>query len=96
MRQSANFLTSNYIFHDEVPRILDHGRSQGLNIVPVVAKPCDWQAHPWLSVLNARPKNGTPVWRDHGAHVDQELTYIVQESRMISARPLSTWRRPIT
>ena len=80
---SANFLTSDFILHEEIPQLLARHRSYGMHIVPVIAQYCDWQAQQWLATLNVRPKNGTPVWRDGGIHADKDLADIIHEIRRI-------------
>lgn len=80
---SANFLTSAYINEKEIPWMRQRHLKGKLTIVSLIAKHCEWQAHPWLMTLGARPKHGQPVWRDNGVHVDQELTRIVHEVRTI-------------
>ncbi len=76
---SANFLTSKFILQDEVPRILKRRQADGLTVVPLIAKPCAWHEHEWLATLGAKPKQGTPVWRDGGELADQELAEIARE-----------------
>jgi hypothetical protein len=76
---SDHFLNSNFIREKEVPAMLQRRQQGGLTLFPVIAKACAWRTVPWLAGLNAKPKNGDPVWRDDGQHVDKELAKIAQE-----------------
>ena len=37
---SANFLTSNFILQEEVPRLLERRDGEGMRIFPVIIRPC--------------------------------------------------------
>ncbi len=76
---TANFLTSDFIIHQEVPKLLERRESEDLIIFPVVAKACAWQRVDWLKSINVRPKNGKPVWSDGASHVDEDLATITLE-----------------
>ena len=43
---SANFLTSSFCMDEEIPYFLEN--EEELEILPVLVRPCPWQAHPWL------------------------------------------------
>jgi formylglycine-generating enzyme required for sulfatase activity len=76
---TANFLTSDTIERLEVPKLLARHQLDGLPIVPIIARHCAWQEVDWLTKMNVRPKNGTPVWRDGGKYADEELERIARE-----------------
>lgn len=76
---SANFLSSPFIQNDEVPRLLQRREVEGLPVIPVIAKPCAWRQLDWLAGMQARPKNGDPVWRENGIYADAELAAIAEE-----------------
>ena len=76
---TVNFLNSGFIQGKEVPRLLERRASEGLTVFPVIAKACTWKKVPWLSKMNVKPKNGTPVWRSGGIHVDEDLAAIAEE-----------------
>lgn len=83
---TANFLTSEFILNTEVPRLLERRKSEGVVVFPVIAKPCAWRRVDWLAKMNVRPKNGTPVWREGGRYVDEDLAAIADEVAEIIAR----------
>lgn len=75
---TANFLNSQFIKNEEVPRLLERRRHEGLVVFPVIARPCAWSRVNWLTKLNVKPKNGTPIWRQGGRYVDEELALIAE------------------
>jgi DNA-binding NarL/FixJ family response regulator len=83
---TANFLNSNFILREEVPRLLTRRKKDGLVVFPIIAKHCAWRRIEWLKVMQVRPRYGEPVWRQEGAHADQELARIAEEVADIVAR----------
>jgi serine/threonine protein kinase len=79
---SANFLTSDFILQEEVPRLLERRNQEGLTIFPVIAKPCTWDHVEWLKQLNVRPENGVAVWGP-GSYIDAALATIAEEVAQI-------------
>jgi len=55
---SADFLVSNFIRTEEVPRILERRKSEGLLVIPVFVKPCPWERVEWLSKIQGEPLDG--------------------------------------
>ncbi len=74
-----HFLNSKFIKSKEVPAILQRRRSNGLTVYPIIARACAWETVSWLTAMNVKPKNGAPVWRQNGRHVDEELARIAQD-----------------
>jgi len=76
---TANFLTSKFILEKEVKTLLERREKEGVYVFPVIAKACAWRKVAWLSEMNLRPRNGTPVWGDGGIHVDEDLARVAEE-----------------
>lgn len=76
---SADYLNSDFINEREIPQLLERRQNEGLTVFPVIAKSCLWRRVSWLESMQVRPRSGAPVWRDGGAHVDDELTKIADE-----------------
>jgi len=76
---SAQFLGSEFILGKEVPKLMQRRKKEGLKVIPVIAKACAWRKIRWLNKLNAKPKNGTPIWRGGNEDPDEELTKIAEE-----------------
>jgi TIR domain-containing protein len=55
---SVDALDSSFIRLQELPRILDRRRMDGMLLIPVLVRPCAWRQIPWLEALqleNAKP-----------------------------------------
>lgn len=76
---SDNFLSSNFILNEEVPRLLQRRQSEGLRIVPVVVEPCLWNQVQWLSKKQLRPKDGRPISGGNDHQIKTELVAIAEE-----------------
>jgi hypothetical protein len=76
---SADFLTSNFILSEEVPRLLDRKDKEGLRIFPVIIRPCAWKHVKWLARMNLRPKDGKPISSGDEHQIDDDLAAIADE-----------------
>lgn len=76
---SANFLTSNFILKEEIPRLLELRAKKGMRIFPVVIKPCAWNQVKWLSQMNLRPEDGKPMSGGNEHLIDTDLTNVANE-----------------
>lgn len=76
---SANFLTSNFILSEEVPRFFQRRLREGLRIFPVIIKPCAWKEVKWLSSIQIRPKDGRPLSSGNENQIDTDLAAIAEE-----------------
>ena len=66
---SANFLASDFILREELPRLLERrGR-----IVPVIVEPCAWKEVDWLSQMRVFPEDGRPLSGRSEQEWNQEL-----------------------
>jgi len=76
---SANFLTSNFILREEVPRLLKRRKEDGMRIFPVIIRPCAWKQVKWLTQMNLRPKDGKPISRGDEHQIDTDMAAIANE-----------------
>jgi hypothetical protein len=58
---SADFLASDSIREVEIAHLLERRRSGGLHVVPVLARPCQWQMVDWLQPMKMLPAGGTAL-----------------------------------
>ncbi len=105
---SANFLTSNFILDEEVPKFLARREKKGMRVFPLIIKPCAWTEVKWLSKIQARPKDGKPLSTRRAPQVDSDLTAFAKEiaaivkrmeppaktSEVLETSEVSTWRIP--
>jgi WD40 repeat protein len=87
---SANFLTSKFCMHEEVPSFLKLRKEKGLKIIPIIISHCDWEAVDWLKSLQVRPKNGTPLSSRKPSQRDADLASITKEVRSFLASSEAT------
>jgi tetratricopeptide (TPR) repeat protein len=76
---SANFLTSQFILGEEVPRLLQRRAEEGVRVFPVIVKPCAWKQVSWLSRLKAYPKDGRPLSGGTDYQIDADLAAVAEE-----------------
>jgi len=84
---SADFLTSGFIRGREIPEILRRRESEGLRVIPVIVRPCPWQAVPWLSKIQCRPKDGHPLSAGTDHQIETDLSALALEIRNLLAAP---------
>jgi acyl carrier protein len=83
---TADFLTSEFILGEEVPRALQQWRESGLKVVPVYCRPCAWEAVPWLAKIQIWPRSAQPLWRNAGDDAASGLSELAHEiARMVGA-----------
>ena len=98
---SADSLTSEFILHSEVPRLLERRSGDGLAVFPVICEDCVWQEVSWLARLQVRPKDGKPLESFQGSKRNAELVKIAKEILSIvrngssPGRPTRTVEAPI-
>jgi hypothetical protein len=76
---SADYLASNFVREEEIPRLLERRRHEGMLIVPVICRPCVWLHIPWLSSMLVRPHDGRPLSVRTIPQAEVEITKIVEE-----------------
>lgn len=86
---SSDFLASRFIQDNELPRLLQRRKEQGLHIIPIIVRPCLWEAEPVLSDLQTLPKDAKAVitFREETGERDQVWTDIC---RIIERRAVGT------
>src|ERR1044071_8984604 len=81
---SADFLASDFISREEVPRLTALAGERGVRIVPVLVSACGWQDVPALGRLQMFPEHLAPLARV--ADPDQELAELASELRRLVRR----------
>lgn len=57
---SAEFFVGSQIQDNQLPLLLLH-QQQGLRLIPIIARACDWQSHAALAQLKPLPADGTAL-----------------------------------
>lgn len=58
---SSDFLASEFVTRQEIPKFLQRREQEGLRIVPVLVRPCAWKTVPWLASLQGAVKDNKPL-----------------------------------
>jgi hypothetical protein len=75
---SPPFLASSYIWEHEMPRVVAHSK-QGMNVLPLIVRPCAWRLEEELARLQARPADGRPLSLGSESQVDSDLSAFTYE-----------------
>ncbi|MCP5051745.1 MAG: toll/interleukin-1 receptor domain-containing protein, partial [bacterium] len=76
---TADFLTSKFIKEKEIPTLLERREKEGLRVIPVIVKPCPWNAVEWLSKIQATPKDGHPLMGFDEFGIEKELAALAEK-----------------
>lgn len=91
---SPAFLASEFIWHHEMPRIVAHA-GQGMDVLPLIVRPCAWRLDEVLARLQARPTDGKPLSLGNEGQIDQELTAFAYElAARIGKSPVAAAQAP--
>jgi tetratricopeptide (TPR) repeat protein len=80
---SADFLASDFIHDEEIPRMLEQRSKNGMRLFPVIVRACDRQVVPWLDSLQILPIGARPLAGFGGNRRDEEMATIAREVRGI-------------
>src|SRR5262249_19838494 len=75
---SPAFLASDYVWQKEMPRILAHAK-EGMEIVPLIIRPCAWKLEAALARFQARPPGGLALSGGTPHQIDRQLARITYE-----------------
>ena len=75
---SPAFLASDFIWREEMPRIMEH-RKNGMEVLPLIIRPCAWLLEEDLRQLQSRPIEGRPLSTVSDAQIDLDLAAFVYE-----------------
>jgi tetratricopeptide (TPR) repeat protein len=78
---SADFLVSDFIRGEEIPRMLERRSKNGMRLFPVMVRSCDWQIVSWLAPIQIRPTGARPLADFRGDRRDAEMAAIARELR---------------
>ena len=70
---TANFLRSKFIMGVEIPRLLQRREREGVQIIPVIAKPCCWKHVEWLNRMNMYPRDAQALSCGNDHQIDEQL-----------------------
>ncbi|MEZ5936535.1 MAG: toll/interleukin-1 receptor domain-containing protein [Alphaproteobacteria bacterium] len=74
---STDFLGSEFCIKEEVSRLLERRKRDGMMIAPILLRPCAWKIFPWLAALQMQPRDDMPLLQLDQLQQERELTEIV-------------------
>ena len=60
---SPDFLISEFVCRQEIPKFLARRSEDGLRVIPLVVEPCPWRAVDWLASMQGATKDNAPLSR---------------------------------
>lgn len=91
---SPDFLASDYCYSIEMKRALErHERGEAL-VIPIILRPTAWQKMPFLSTLQALPKDGKPIstWRSRDSACVDVVNGLHKAMEEVSKQNKAFWR----
>ena len=73
---SPDFLRSDFIHKEEVPRLLKRRREEGMVLLPILVRPCLWEAVDWVSATQMLPRDGKSISADFPNDWDTPLKLV--------------------
>lgn len=58
---SVDFLTSHFIRHKEIPKLLQRREEEGIRVIPLIVSPCAWDKVNWLSALQGATRDNAEL-----------------------------------
>lgn len=72
---SNDFFESDYIKNDEISRLLDRRKTEGIRILPIILEKCPWKECPWLVVTQFLPSDNEYVCSHYSTGVKSKKLY---------------------
>jgi tetratricopeptide (TPR) repeat protein len=85
---SAEFLISNFIYREEIPRLLLGRQTGSLRLIPILVRPCAWKEVEWLANLQMRPVDGREISAGSTYQIEKDFAAIAEEiGKLIGTKP---------
>ena len=76
---SADYLNSSFCVKEEIPYFLERRTHDGMLLLPILIRPCDWEAIDWLKAIQMLPRDGKAVATDFKEDWDTPFTLVAKE-----------------
>ena len=70
---SSDFLNSDFVNKEEIPFLLERRDREGMQLLPVLVRPCLWEAVDWLKKIQMLPGDGLSISADFQGNEDTPL-----------------------
>lgn len=78
MLVTVDFLNSEFVLREEMPRLLAQQQRQGLILYPILVKPCPWKTVRWLADIQMRPR-GRAISGGSEHEIEEDFSTIAEE-----------------
>ncbi len=92
---SADFLGSRFCVQEEVPFLLKRQEKQGMLLIPVLLRTCQWKAHRWLADRQMIPRDGKSVAIDFAGDLADSVFAAVAEQVLTHFQQLAAEPREV-
>src|SRR5262245_47538523 len=75
---SADYLNSNFCVKEEIPYFLQKRETEGMLLLPILIRPCLWEALDWLKAIQMLPRDGKAVAVDFKEDWDTPFTLVAR------------------
>ena len=76
---STDFKNSEFIKTQELRTLLQRRETEGLRVIPIVARPCSWKSWTSINQAQVKPKGGRPLSKMKKAEREEAINDLVQE-----------------
>jgi hypothetical protein len=73
---SSDFLASEVLQNQEIPKLFQRHEHDGLKVIPVLIRSCLWQMHPWIGTFKPLPASAKPIASFQGDERDKAMTEV--------------------
>jgi tetratricopeptide (TPR) repeat protein len=84
---SADFLNSDFCRKEEIPYLLKRRENEGMLLLPILIRPCFWDAFDWLKAIQMLPRDGKAVSKDFKEDWDTPFDEVAREVNSFLAKP---------
>jgi tetratricopeptide (TPR) repeat protein len=84
---SPDYLASAFVVKEEIPYLLERRARNGMVLIPLLVRPCLWQACPWLTLIQMIPRDGQSVAEDFQGREDGVFVQVAERIFEIIAEP---------
>jgi len=98
---SPDYLASDFIFKEEIPYLLQRREKDGMLLLPVLIRPCPWQAVEWLEEIQMLPRDGKSIAVHYKEIEDEALAEVaeliynkINDPAFVAPKPTPRWAKP--
>jgi tetratricopeptide (TPR) repeat protein len=75
---SPDYLASAFVVKEEIPYLLERREKDGMTLIPLLVRPCLWQACSWLKPIQMIPRDGKSMAEDFQGREDGVFVQVAE------------------